>query len=126
MRDQDLVLEAFKSSGTLIVTPDKIYDLSVETDEQYAELKTFISRQEYKAITKRLHTSSCGEIPTWPARKILEEMSLNVSGTERDTSAERKRLDAVRKESPPRRRRKTACMSFRKRVLTRKRNFGSG
>lgn len=55
MRDQDIVLEAFKSSGTLIVTPDKIYDLSVETDEQYAELKTFISRQEYKAITKRLH-----------------------------------------------------------------------
>ena len=54
MRDQGIMLEAFKNSGTLIVTPEKIYDLSVETDEQYAELKTFISRQEYKAITKRL------------------------------------------------------------------------
>ena len=55
MRDQGIVLDAFKDSGTLIVTPEKVYDLSVETDEQYAELKTFISRQEYKAITKRLH-----------------------------------------------------------------------
>ena len=55
MRDQGIVLDVFKTSDTLIVTPDKIYDLSVETDEQYAELKTFISRQEYKAITKRLH-----------------------------------------------------------------------
>lgn len=54
MRDQGIILDTFKDSGTLIVTPDKIYDLSVETDEQYAELKTFISRQEYKAITKRL------------------------------------------------------------------------
>ena len=55
MRDQGIVLDVLKSSETVIVTPDKVYDLSVETDEQYAELKTFISRQEYKAITKRLH-----------------------------------------------------------------------
>ena len=54
MRDQGIILDAFKFSSTLIVTPDKVYDLSLETDEQYAELKTFISRQEYKAITKRL------------------------------------------------------------------------
>lgn len=54
MRDQGIILDAFKYSATLIVTPEKTYDLSVETDEQYAELKTFISRQEYKQIRKRL------------------------------------------------------------------------
>lgn len=54
MRDQGFVLDTFKYSQTLIVTPEKTYDLSVETDEQYAELKTFISRQEYKLIRKRL------------------------------------------------------------------------
>lgn len=54
MRDQGMILDAFKSTGTLIVTPDKVYDLSDEIDEEYAELKTFISRREYKIITKRL------------------------------------------------------------------------
>lgn len=54
MRDQGFILDTFKDSGTLIATPDKVYDLTVETDEQYAELKTFISRQEYKQIKKRL------------------------------------------------------------------------
>ena len=62
MRDQGIVLDAFKDSGTLIVTPEKVYDLSVETDERYAELKTFISRQEYKAITKRLHRGRLGTV----------------------------------------------------------------
>lgn len=54
MRDQGIVLDAFKASGTLIVTPEKTYDLADEADEEYAELKTFISRREYKTITKRL------------------------------------------------------------------------
>ena len=54
MRDQGIVLEAFKNSGTLIVTPEKIYDLSREIDEEYAELKTFMARREYKIIQKRL------------------------------------------------------------------------
>lgn len=54
MRDQGFILDTFKHSQTLIVTPEKTYDLTVETDEQYAELKTFISRQEYKLIRNRL------------------------------------------------------------------------
>lgn len=54
MKDQGIILDAFKDSGTLIITPEKVYDLSDEIDEEYAELKTFMSRREYKIITKRL------------------------------------------------------------------------
>ena len=54
MRDQGMVLDVFKASGTLIVTPEKVYDLTNEADEEYAELKTFMSRREYKIINKRL------------------------------------------------------------------------
>lgn len=54
MKDQGIILDAFKDSGTLIVTPEKIYDLADEIDEEYAELKTFMSRREYKIINKRL------------------------------------------------------------------------
>lgn len=54
MRDQGIVLDTFKESGALIVTPDKVYDLADEVDEEFAEMKTFLSRREYKIITKRL------------------------------------------------------------------------
>lgn len=54
MKDQGIILDAFRDSSTLIITPEKVYDLSDELDEEYAEMKTFISRREYKIITKRL------------------------------------------------------------------------
>ena len=54
MRDQGIILDTFRETGTLIVTPEKVYDLADEIDEEYAELKTFISRREYKIINKRL------------------------------------------------------------------------
>lgn len=54
MKDQGIILDAFKDSGTLIVTPDKVYDLSDEMDDELAEFKTFMSRREYKIINKRL------------------------------------------------------------------------
>ena len=54
MKDQGIILDAFKDSGTLIVTPEKVYDLSDEIDDELAEFKTFISRREYKIINKRL------------------------------------------------------------------------
>ena len=54
MRDQGMILDAFKDSGTLIVTPEKVYDLSDEIDDELAEFKTFMSRREYKIINKRL------------------------------------------------------------------------
>lgn len=54
MKDQGIILDAFRDSGTLIVTPDKVYDLSDEIDDELAEFKTFMSRREYKLINKRL------------------------------------------------------------------------
>lgn len=54
MKDQGIILDAFKDSGTLIVTPEKVYDLADEIDDELAEFKTFMSRREYKIINKRL------------------------------------------------------------------------
>lgn len=54
MKDQGIILDTFKESATLIITPEKTYDLSDDLDEEVAELKTFISRREYKIINKRL------------------------------------------------------------------------
>lgn len=54
MKDQGMILDAFRDSNTLIVTPDKVYNLSDEIDDELAEFKTFMSRREYKIINKRL------------------------------------------------------------------------
>lgn len=52
--DQGIVSQAFKYSGTLIITPMKTYDPSNEYDEEYFEFGLFMSRREYKAIRRRL------------------------------------------------------------------------
>ena len=54
--DQGLVAQAFKYSGTKIITPMKIYDPSNEYDEEYFEFGLFMSRREYKTINRRLQT----------------------------------------------------------------------
>lgn len=54
MKDQGIILDVFKDSNTLIVTPEKVYNLSDEIDDELAEFKTFMSRREYKIINKRL------------------------------------------------------------------------
>lgn len=54
MTDQGTILDAFRESGTRIITPDKTYDLSDETDEELTEFKAFMARREYKIIVKRL------------------------------------------------------------------------
>ena len=54
MADQGTILDAFRLSETLIICPDKTYDLNDETDEQLTEFKAFFARQEYKAIRKRM------------------------------------------------------------------------
>ena len=54
MYDQGFILDTFKASETLIVTPDRLYDLTKELDEEAAEMQTFLSRSEYRMITKRL------------------------------------------------------------------------
>lgn len=54
MYDQGLILDTLKESGTLIVTPERVYDLTEELDEQAAEMETFLSRSEYRMISRRL------------------------------------------------------------------------
>lgn len=54
LRDQGIILDAFKYSGTKIITPVKVYDLSDDIDETYTEFESFMGRQEYKLIKKRL------------------------------------------------------------------------
>lgn len=52
--DQGLVAQAFKYSGTLILTPWKTYNPSNEYDEEFFEFGLFMSRREYKTITRRM------------------------------------------------------------------------
>ncbi|MTI66597.1 MAG: recombinase family protein [Firmicutes bacterium] len=55
MREQGLILETFKEYNTKIMTPNKIYDLDNEFDEEYSEFEAFMARRELKIIKKRLH-----------------------------------------------------------------------
>ncbi|MBQ7096787.1 MAG: recombinase family protein [Clostridia bacterium] len=52
--DQGIVSRAFKQNGTKIITPIKTYDPSNEFDEEYFEFGLFMSRREYKVITRRI------------------------------------------------------------------------
>lgn len=52
--DQGIVAQAFKDSGTLIITPAKTYDPNNEFDEEYFEFSLFMSRREYKTIKRRM------------------------------------------------------------------------
>lgn len=54
MQDQGLILDTFKESNTLIITPDKTYDLNNDLDEEMTEFKSFFARRELKMITKRM------------------------------------------------------------------------
>lgn len=53
--DQGVVAQAFKTSGTKIITPIKIYDPNNEFDEEYFEFSLFMSRREYKTIRRRMN-----------------------------------------------------------------------
>lgn len=55
-KDQGTVAEAFKFSGTKIITPVKTYDPNNEFDEEYFEFSLFMSRREFKTINRRLQT----------------------------------------------------------------------
>lgn len=54
MKDQGIILDAFKESNTKIITPIKTYDLNDEFDEEMTEFKTFFSRRELKTINRRM------------------------------------------------------------------------
>lgn len=55
-KDQGEVAEAFSLSDTLIITPAKVYDPTNEFDEEYFEFGLFMSRREFKTITRRMAT----------------------------------------------------------------------
>lgn len=52
--DQGLVAQAFRYSETLIITPMRIYNPNNPNDEEYFEFGLFMSRREFKTITRRL------------------------------------------------------------------------
>ena len=52
--DQGVMAQAFKYSGTKIITPLKVYDPANEFDEEYFEFGLVMSRREYKTIKRRL------------------------------------------------------------------------
>jgi len=54
LRNQGQIVDTFKDSGTLIVTPRKIYDLRDENDADVVDMMAFISRKEYQMITRRM------------------------------------------------------------------------
>lgn len=56
MKDQGTILETFKDSNTLIITPSKTYDLNDDIDEEMTEFKTFFARRELKVINKRMQS----------------------------------------------------------------------
>lgn len=78
MVEQGLIVETFRDSDTLIITLDKIHDLSNESDETEVEFKAFFSRYEYKAISRRMRV---GKIKTVKDGYCLSEPSF---GYERD------------------------------------------
>lgn len=56
MIDQGTIQRAFITSGTLIITPGKIYDPRNDADSAYFEMGQFLARMEYKQIKKRLQS----------------------------------------------------------------------
>lgn len=53
-KDQGEVSDAFQYSGTKIITPTKVYDPTNEYDQEYFEFGLFMSRREYKTISRRM------------------------------------------------------------------------
>ena len=60
--DQGVVAQAFKSTGTKIITPAKVYDPENEFDEEYFEFSLFMSRREYKTIRRRMEAGRLASI----------------------------------------------------------------
>lgn len=62
MRDQGEILNSFKESNTVIITPRKIYDLNNEMDEEWSEFESFMARRELKIITRRLQAGRISSV----------------------------------------------------------------
>lgn len=55
-RDRGIILDTFKNSNTIILTPNKTYNLNDELDEFSTEIQMLFARQELKKITARLRS----------------------------------------------------------------------
>lgn len=60
--DQGVVAQAFRESGTKIITPVKTYDPNNEFDEEYFEFSLFMSRREYKTIRRRMQAGRLASV----------------------------------------------------------------
>lgn len=60
--DQGIVAQAFRESGTKIITPVKTYNPDNEFDEEYFEFSLFMSRREYKTIRRRMQTGRLSSV----------------------------------------------------------------
>ncbi|MGN0674475.1 MAG: recombinase family protein [Oscillospiraceae bacterium] len=96
--DQGLVSQAFKFSGTKIVTPAKVYDPNNEFDEEYFEFSLFMSRREYKTIRRRMQAGRMasvsegnyiGSVPPYGYKKAhcYEEKSYTLEPIEQEANA---------------------------------------
>lgn len=54
--DQGIIAQAFQLTNTLIITPNKTYDTRNEYDNEFLEFGLFMSRREYKSISRRIQT----------------------------------------------------------------------
>ena len=52
--DQGVIMQTFLYAGVLVVTPDKIYDPTDDSDSEFFEVKLFFARREYAQIKKRM------------------------------------------------------------------------
>lgn len=80
--DQGVVAQAFRESGTKILTPIKTYDPNNEFDEEYFEFSLFMSRREYKTIKRRMQAGRAASVkegnyigtnPPYGYRKVQPE-----------------------------------------------------
>ena len=60
--DQGQVADAFLYSGTLIITPSKVFNPASEADQEYFEFGLFMSRREYKTIRRRLQAGKLAAV----------------------------------------------------------------
>lgn len=87
-KDWGIIFEAFynEEHNTLIITPQKTYDLSNETDELTVDMYSLFAKLEYKQIKKRMLRGKitgaqkgqwvCGK-PPYPYEKINKTLVVN-------------------------------------------------
>ena len=54
LEDQGKIKRIFLDNNVLIITPQKVYDLNDDLDDTILDMQSFIARQEYKMIKKRM------------------------------------------------------------------------